>query len=143
MRPLERRRISRAFRNIASPLEASSGYSAREETVLAAEELRYAAQAIARVTGRIEVENVLDIVFSELCIGKQGERTREEDHRIVAEEGDIILNSSTLRSSSSNPLVSPGFEGIGAQLRQVPLEGSWTGVDNAGTYCELWEGMGS
>jgi len=42
----------------------------REEPVLAAEELRYAAQAIAKVTGRIDVENVLDIVFSEFCIGK-------------------------------------------------------------------------
>jgi tRNA modification GTPase len=45
-------------------------YAAREEPVLAAEELRYAAQAIAKVTGRIDVENVLDVVFSEFCIGK-------------------------------------------------------------------------
>ena len=44
--------------------------AAREEPVIAAEELRYAAQAIAKVTGRIDVENVLDIVFSEFCIGK-------------------------------------------------------------------------
>ena len=44
--------------------------AAREEPVLAAEELRYAAQAIAKVTGRIDVENILDIVFSEFCIGK-------------------------------------------------------------------------
>lgn len=43
---------------------------AREEPVIAAEELRYAAQAIARVTGRIDVENVLDVVFREFCIGK-------------------------------------------------------------------------
>ena len=43
---------------------------AREEPVLAAEELRYAARAIAKVTGRIDVENVLDVVFSEFCIGK-------------------------------------------------------------------------
>jgi len=42
----------------------------REEPVLAAEELRYAARAIARVTGRIDVENVLDVVFNEFCIGK-------------------------------------------------------------------------
>lgn len=44
--------------------------AAREEPVLAAEELRYAARAIAKVTGRIDVENVLDVVFSEFCIGK-------------------------------------------------------------------------
>lgn len=45
-------------------------FVAREEPVLAAEELRYAAQAIAKVTGRIDVENVLDVVFREFCIGK-------------------------------------------------------------------------
>lgn len=44
--------------------------TAREEPVLAAEELRYAARAIAKVTGCINVENVLDVVFSEFCIGK-------------------------------------------------------------------------
>lgn len=38
--------------------------------MLAAEELRYAAQSIAKVTGRIDVENVLDVVFKEFCIGK-------------------------------------------------------------------------
>jgi len=42
----------------------------REEPVLAAEELRYAARAIAKVTGRIDVEDVLDVVFNEFCIGK-------------------------------------------------------------------------
>jgi len=38
--------------------------------VLAAEELRYAAQAVGRVTGDIGVEDVLDALFRDFCIGK-------------------------------------------------------------------------
>jgi tRNA modification GTPase len=38
--------------------------------VIAAEELRYAAQAIGRVTGDIGVEDILDSLFKDFCIGK-------------------------------------------------------------------------
>ncbi|EIN10245.1 tRNA modification GTPase TrmE [Punctularia strigosozonata HHB-11173 SS5] len=41
-----------------------------EDVVLGAEELRYAAQAIGKISGLIDVEHVLDAVFSEFCIGK-------------------------------------------------------------------------
>ncbi|KAJ3512923.1 hypothetical protein NLJ89_g3247 [Agrocybe chaxingu] len=41
-----------------------------EDVVLGAEELRYAAQALGRVTGDIGVEDVLDAVFRDFCIGK-------------------------------------------------------------------------
>jgi len=37
---------------------------------LAAEDLRLAAQALGRITGRVDVENLLDIVFKDFCIGK-------------------------------------------------------------------------
>ncbi len=37
---------------------------------LAAEDLRLAARALGRITGRIDVEEVLDVVFAEFCIGK-------------------------------------------------------------------------
>jgi tRNA modification GTPase len=37
---------------------------------LAAEDLRLAARALGRITGRVDVEDVLDIVFAEFCIGK-------------------------------------------------------------------------
>jgi tRNA modification GTPase len=37
---------------------------------LKAEELRLALRALGRVTGRIDVEDLLDVVFSEFCIGK-------------------------------------------------------------------------
>ena len=35
-----------------------------------AEHLRLAGQALGRVTGRVDVENLLDVIFSEFCIGK-------------------------------------------------------------------------
>jgi tRNA U34 5-carboxymethylaminomethyl modifying GTPase MnmE/TrmE len=40
------------------------------DIVIAAEELRYAAQAIGRVTGDIGVEDILDALFKDFCIGK-------------------------------------------------------------------------
>ena len=41
-----------------------------DDVVVAAEELRYASRAIGRVTGRVDVEDVLDTLFSSFCIGK-------------------------------------------------------------------------
>jgi tRNA modification GTPase len=38
--------------------------------VLGAEELRYAAQAVGKISGLIDVEDVLDAVFRNFCIGK-------------------------------------------------------------------------
>lgn len=35
-----------------------------------AEHLRLAGQGLGRVTGRVDVENLLDVIFSEFCIGK-------------------------------------------------------------------------
>jgi tRNA modification GTPase len=37
---------------------------------LAAEDMRLAARALGRITGRIDVEDILDVVFREFCIGK-------------------------------------------------------------------------
>jgi tRNA modification GTPase len=37
---------------------------------LAAEDIRLAARALGRITGRIDVEDLLDIVFKDFCIGK-------------------------------------------------------------------------
>jgi tRNA modification GTPase len=37
---------------------------------LKAEDLRLAARAIGRITGRVDVEEVLDLIFKEFCIGK-------------------------------------------------------------------------
>jgi len=37
---------------------------------LAAEDFRLAARALGRVSGRIDAEDVLDVVFASFCIGK-------------------------------------------------------------------------
>ncbi len=37
---------------------------------LVAEDLRLAARALGRITGRVDIEDVLDVVFREFCIGK-------------------------------------------------------------------------
>jgi tRNA modification GTPase len=37
---------------------------------LAAEDLRMAAYALGRLLGRVDVEDVLDVIFREFCIGK-------------------------------------------------------------------------
>lgn len=41
-----------------------------EDLVLAAEELRYATMAIGRITGAVDVEEVLGAIFEGFCIGK-------------------------------------------------------------------------
>lgn len=45
-------------------------FSAAPEVELAAEDLRLAAQALGRITGRVGVEDILDVIFAEFCIGK-------------------------------------------------------------------------
>ncbi len=37
---------------------------------LAAEDLRLATRALGRITGRVDVEELLDVIFAEFCIGK-------------------------------------------------------------------------
>jgi len=37
---------------------------------LKAEQLRYASDCIGRITGRVDVEDLLDVIFSEFCVGK-------------------------------------------------------------------------
>ena len=40
----------------------------REDII--AEELRLAARALGRLTGRVDVEDILDVIFRDFCIGK-------------------------------------------------------------------------
>ncbi|MEO8558255.1 MAG: GTPase, partial [Rhodospirillales bacterium] len=42
----------------------------QDETELLGEDLRLAARSLGRITGRVEVEDILDAVFGEFCIGK-------------------------------------------------------------------------
>jgi tRNA modification GTPase len=51
-------------------LKALDRFRQQPETELAAEDLRMATQALGRITGRVDVEDMLDIIFREFCIGK-------------------------------------------------------------------------
>jgi tRNA modification GTPase len=57
-RSLEECRESLASAQLASSIE------------LLAEDLRLAVRAIGRITGRVDVEDLLDVIFREFCIGK-------------------------------------------------------------------------
>ena len=45
-------------------------FLAAPSAALAAEDLRLAARALGRITGRVGVEDMLDIIFRDFCIGK-------------------------------------------------------------------------
>jgi tRNA modification GTPase len=59
-----------ALTEAVARLEAVAVVAAPGQEELMAEELRLAARALGRVTGRVDVEDVLDQVFRNFCIGK-------------------------------------------------------------------------
>ncbi|MGQ0740726.1 MAG: tRNA uridine-5-carboxymethylaminomethyl(34) synthesis GTPase MnmE [Alphaproteobacteria bacterium] len=63
-RTRHRRELESAVKSLHSALANFS------QTELAAEEMRRALQAIGRVTGRVDLEELLDSVFRDFCIGK-------------------------------------------------------------------------
>ena len=54
---------------LAALRRALDGDCARRDDLLA-EELRIASRALGRLTGRVDVEDILDVVFRDFCIGK-------------------------------------------------------------------------
>ncbi len=64
---LTRARHRAALEECASAL-GGAGSSALPE--LMAEDLRLAVRALGRITGRVGVEDILDVIFAEFCIGK-------------------------------------------------------------------------
>ncbi len=65
--PLTRARHRAALTETAAAL----GRVGVEQPIeLIAEDLRLAANALGRITGRVDVEDVLDRIFAEFCIGK-------------------------------------------------------------------------
>lgn len=65
--PLTRARHRRGLEDCVAALERAGKADLPE---LAAEDLRVAARALGRLTGRVEVEEILDVVFRDFCIGK-------------------------------------------------------------------------
>ncbi|OSD01803.1 tRNA modification GTPase TrmE [Trametes coccinea BRFM310] len=57
--------LSNALEHLQEFLDTSP-----DDVVLAAEELRYAANAIGKISGLVHVEDVLDAIFRDFCIGK-------------------------------------------------------------------------
>ena len=53
---------------IEAALAEAAAKDPREELI--AEELRRAATSLGRLTGRVDVEDVLDAIFRDFCIGK-------------------------------------------------------------------------
>ncbi|MFZ1991712.1 MAG: tRNA uridine-5-carboxymethylaminomethyl(34) synthesis GTPase MnmE [Alphaproteobacteria bacterium] len=64
-RARHRQELARAEAALRSALRAGT-----DRTELMAEDVRTAAHALGRLTGRIDVEEILDVVFAEFCLGK-------------------------------------------------------------------------
>jgi tRNA modification GTPase len=67
---ITRERHRTALRDALGALERAiaEGPAGREDVI--AEELRLAAQTFGRLTGRVDVEDILDVIFRDFCIGK-------------------------------------------------------------------------
>jgi len=65
--PLTRARHREALSACVVALERAGAATKSE---LVAEDLRLAARALGRVTGRVDVEDLLDVIFADFCIGK-------------------------------------------------------------------------
>ncbi len=60
-------RYRSALRNSVANLES---FSLEKNIELAAEDLRMTAREIGKITGKVDIENILDVIFSRFCIGK-------------------------------------------------------------------------
>ncbi len=65
-----RQRHRDALRETASALSRALAAGPGGQDELVAEELRLAARALGRLTGRVDVEDILDVIFRDFCIGK-------------------------------------------------------------------------
>jgi tRNA modification GTPase len=65
--PLTRQRHRRALEECRDALARAVRADAPE---LIAEDLRLATRALGRITGRVDVEDLLDVIFRDFCIGK-------------------------------------------------------------------------
>lgn len=66
--PARKRQIDHLKNTVLEIDSANKGKNS--DLVLCAEHLRRAADSLGRITGDIDVEDILDVIFSEFCIGK-------------------------------------------------------------------------
>ena len=64
----ERHRLALQSAGAALDRAIAEGPAGREDII--AEEFRLAARALGRLTGRVDVEDILDVIFRDFCIGK-------------------------------------------------------------------------
>jgi tRNA modification GTPase len=67
---ITRARHRRALEDTVAALDRAIGEDRSGQEELIAEELRTAATTLGRLTGRIDVEDILDVIFRDFCIGK-------------------------------------------------------------------------
>jgi tRNA modification GTPase len=65
-----RQRQRRALQETAEALSRGIGEGRAGREDIVAEEFRLAARALGRLTGRVDVEDILDVIFRDFCIGK-------------------------------------------------------------------------
>jgi tRNA modification GTPase len=67
---LTRARHRSALTEAAAAIDRALSLGSEAPDELLAEDLRLAARALGRLTGRIDVEDLLDVIFREFCVGK-------------------------------------------------------------------------
>jgi tRNA modification GTPase len=67
---LTRERHRKSLISTHNALARALAGSAKNGLEIVAEELRSAAQSLGRLTGRVDVEDILDVIFRDFCIGK-------------------------------------------------------------------------
>jgi tRNA modification GTPase len=65
-----RARHRQALEEVLAALQRATSRQVAGQEDLLAEELRTAATALGRLTGRVDVEDILDVIFRDFCIGK-------------------------------------------------------------------------
>ena len=58
------------IQNSVNSLEKSKNINPITHSELMVEELRYAINEVGRITGHVDVEDFLDVIFKDFCIGK-------------------------------------------------------------------------
>ena len=69
-RERHRQMLQAAFGALAGALAMDQAYGSEGREELLAEQIRMATRALERLTGRVDVEDVLDVIFRDFCIGK-------------------------------------------------------------------------
>ena len=67
---ITRERHRKVLEETAAALNRAWAESAAGREDIIAEELRLASRALGRLTGRVDVEDILDVIFRDFCIGK-------------------------------------------------------------------------